>query len=58
VVSVGGRNAVVAWSGLTPTLAGLYQINVTVPPDLAPGTHQVTVTIGGKTSKISNLPVR
>jgi minor extracellular serine protease Vpr len=58
VVTIGGRNAVVSWSGLTPTLAGLYQINVTVPPDLAPGTHQITVTIGGKTSKISNLPVR
>jgi uncharacterized protein (TIGR03437 family) len=59
VVAIGGLNADVSWSGLAPTLAGLYQVNVTVPPGLAAGTHQITVTIGGKTSKTGTfLPVK
>ncbi len=59
VVTIGGLNADVSWSGLTPTLAGLYQINVTVPQGLAAGTHPITVTIGGKTSKAGTfLPVK
>ena len=58
VVNVGGRNAAVSGSYLSPGTAGLYQIDVTVPPDLPAGTYDVTVSIGGKTSKISHLPVR
>ena len=59
VVTIGGRDARVEWSGLTPTLAGLYQINVIVPADLSPGTHPITVSIGGKTSKGSlDFPVK
>ncbi len=57
-VTIGGLDARVEWSGLTPTLHGLYQVNVTVPADLDPGTHPVIVRIGGKTSKPSSLPVR
>jgi uncharacterized protein (TIGR03437 family) len=59
VVTIGGRDARVEWSGLTPTLAGLYQINVIVPADLSPGIHPITVSIGGKTSTRSlNFPVK
>jgi uncharacterized protein (TIGR03437 family) len=58
VVTIGGRVANVGFSGLTPTLPGLYQLNVTVPADLGPGTYPVTVSIGGKTSRTTNLPVR
>lgn len=36
-VLLGGKPAVVAYSGLAPTLAGLYQINVQVPAGLPAG---------------------
>lgn len=58
VVTIGGLPATVEWSGLTPTLAGLYQVNARVPAGLAPGNHQITVSIGGKTSKAAILPVK
>lgn len=57
-VTIGGKNADVSFSGLTPTVAGLYQINVTVPQGLAPGLQPVTVSIGGVTSNTANLPVQ
>jgi uncharacterized protein (TIGR03437 family) len=58
VVTIGGVNCPVLWSGLTPTLPGLYQINVSLPQDLGTGTLPITVTIGGVTSKASGLPVK
>jgi uncharacterized protein (TIGR03437 family) len=58
VVTIGGVNCPVLWSGLTPTLPGLYQINVSLPLDLGTGTLPITVTIGGVASKASGLPVR
>jgi hypothetical protein len=30
-VTIGGQNANVVFAGLTPTLVGLYQVNVTMP---------------------------
>jgi uncharacterized protein (TIGR03437 family) len=36
----------------------LYQINVTMPTGLTPGNQPVVVTIGGQSSKASNLPVQ
>jgi len=35
--TIGGANAQVLFSGLTATLAALYQVNVRVPPGVAPG---------------------
>jgi minor extracellular serine protease Vpr len=58
VVTIGGKTAPVAFSGLTPQTIGLYQINVTVPPDAPVGVQKMTVSIGGVTSRESQLPVQ
>lgn len=59
VVNIGGQSAgTPQFSGLTPTLPGLYQINLTVPNNIAAGTLPISITIGGQTSKSSTLPVR
>jgi uncharacterized protein (TIGR03437 family) len=57
VVTIGGQQAQVGFSGLAPGYAGLYQINVTVPSGLT-GNQQVTVSIGGQTSPAAVLPVQ
>jgi minor extracellular serine protease Vpr len=58
VVSIGGQQAAISFSGLAPGFAGLYQINVTVPQNLTPGNQPITVSIGGQTSKQSGLMVQ
>jgi uncharacterized protein (TIGR03437 family) len=45
-VTVGGIEANVLFSGLTPGFVGLYQVNATVPSGVAPGS-QVPVTLTG-----------
>ena len=57
VVTIGGVNAPVQFSGLSPTLVSVYQLNVTVP-NTGPGTKAVVVTIGGVTSKASSIVVQ
>jgi uncharacterized protein (TIGR03437 family) len=47
-VSIGSATAPVLYSGLIG--AGLYQINVTVPADMAAGTYPVVVTQSGVSS--------
>jgi uncharacterized protein (TIGR03437 family) len=54
---IGNQPAQVVFSGLTPTAIGLYQIDVYVPTGLTPGMQPVTVSIGGQTSPVSNIPV-
>ena len=56
--SLGGVSAPVLFSGLTPTLAGLYQINIQVPTGVTPG-NSVSLSVTAvdaatKTSATSN----
>ena len=57
-VTIGGQPATVSFSGLTPSLPGLYQINVTVPSNISAGVQNITVAIGGVTSPVATLPVQ
>jgi len=50
-VTIGGQPATVAFSGLAPGFAGLYQINVVVPSGVTPGNAvPVVLTVAGQTS--------
>jgi len=57
VVMIGTQQATVLFSGLTPGSAGLYALNVVVPPSLTPGTYPITVSSGGRTSVASQIVV-
>ena len=46
-VTIGGKAATVMFAGLTPTYAGLYQVNVAVPSGIQPGASvPVVLTMG------------
>jgi adhesin/invasin len=55
--TIGGTDTVVSFSGATPTLAGLSQVNLVVPADLAPGDYPVAITVGGVTSNSGTISV-
>jgi adhesin/invasin len=58
-VTIGGKAAQVAFSGLTPGYAGLYQVNAVVPTGIATGdTVPVVVTVAGQTSPAVTIAVR
>ena len=57
IVTMGGRNAVVAFSGLAPGFVGLYQINAEVPAGLKSGNQAVVITMGSTSSNSVLLPV-
>ncbi|MEO5925665.1 MAG: hypothetical protein ABIR70_17715 [Bryobacteraceae bacterium] len=53
-VTIGGQNAQIFFNGLTPLLASLYQLNVRIPTNLAPGAQSLAVqTIEGFTDMVS-----
>ncbi len=53
-VTFGSQTVTAGFAGLTPGLAGLYQVNVNVPPGVMPGNHvPVTISVGGKSSSSS-----
>jgi len=57
-VSIGGFNAAVSFSGLTPGLIGTYQINVAVPSAVPSGLLQATVAANGVTSNTAKIAVQ
>jgi len=57
IVTIGAETAQVQYAGMT--IAGAYQINVTVPPDLADGTYYVAAVAGGRVTSVNAvLPVQ
>jgi uncharacterized protein (TIGR03437 family) len=58
VVTIGGSTAAVSFAGLTPGSVGLYQIDVDVPADAAPGDARITVTQNGSASNTITIPVQ
>ncbi len=49
-VEIGGVNAAIGFAGLTPNFVSLYQLNVVIPPGLAPGDAEVVIFVGGRPS--------
>jgi uncharacterized protein (TIGR03437 family) len=49
--SIGGVPAVVAFAGLAPGLAGIYQVNVIVPAGVPAGTRELVISNGGNASQ-------
>jgi uncharacterized protein (TIGR03437 family) len=47
-VTIGGSPAGFIFSGLTPGIVGLYQVNVSVPPDAPTGTQPLKLSVGGQ----------
>jgi uncharacterized protein (TIGR03437 family) len=58
-VTIGGQPAPVAFAGLTPTYAGLYQVNVTVPSGVTAGPSvPVIITAAGLSSPPVTVAVK
>lgn len=53
-VTIGGQPATVAFAGLVPPFARMYQMNVVVPEGLANGDHVVVVQTNGVSSPNTN----
>jgi uncharacterized protein (TIGR03437 family) len=57
-VTVGGAAATVTFAGVVPGAAGVYQINVQVPSDAAPGDLPLIVQVGAVSSASTLLSVQ
>jgi uncharacterized protein (TIGR03437 family) len=57
-VTIGGRNAPAAFSGLTPGFPGLYQVNAVVPDGVSGDAVPVVVSVAGQVSPVVTLAVR
>jgi uncharacterized protein (TIGR03437 family) len=51
-ITVGGRPAIVEFSGLAPEFVGVYQVNLLLPEDLPPGNEvPIRIELGGLLSR-------
>ncbi len=58
-VTIGNQSAALAFSGLTPGLVGVYQINAVVPAGVSPGDQvPVVINISGQTSPAVTIAVK
>ena len=57
-ITIDGKSALVTYQGLAPGFAGLSQLNVILPPGLAPGDQPVFVSINGVPSNSALIPVK
>jgi uncharacterized protein (TIGR03437 family) len=46
-VTIGQTTVSAGYAGVTPTDAGLYQVNVTVPAGIAPGNYSIVLNVNG-----------
>jgi minor extracellular serine protease Vpr len=56
-VSIGGKRAEILFSGLTPGIVGLYQVNARIPADAASGLQPLVIRANGIVSKSVTIPV-
>ena len=56
--SIGGKTATVLFSGATPGLVGVSQVNVVVPNGIPDGDNSLVITIGGVSSNSTTISVR
>jgi uncharacterized protein (TIGR03437 family) len=57
-VTIGGKTAQVPFSGLAPTIVGLYQVNAIIPDSIGTGLQQVSLSIGGVASPTTMIWVQ
>ena len=57
IVTIGGADAAVSFSGLAPGFVGLYQINAQIPAGLKSENQPVVITMGSSSSNSVLLPV-
>jgi uncharacterized protein (TIGR03437 family) len=55
VITVGGKSAVILFSGYAPGFVGLYQVNFTVPSGLTAGDQPLILAVG--TSQTAPQPL-
>jgi uncharacterized protein (TIGR03437 family) len=57
LVTIGGEDAAVEFSGLAPLVTGLYQLNVRVPAGVAAGELDAVIVSAGRPSKPAKIAV-
>jgi uncharacterized protein (TIGR03437 family) len=57
-VTIGGMNAPVQFSGLTPGFPGLYQVNAVVPDGVTGNAVSVVVSVAGQTSPAVTMAIQ
>jgi len=58
VVFIGAVPVTPVYSGLTPGLAGLYQVDVQVPAGVAPGIESLLMSVSGAHSNQISIAVQ
>ena len=57
-VTLGNQVMVLSYSGLAPTLVGVYQINFQVPASMPSGNQTLLISVGGVNSNTAVVPVQ